>query len=416
MQTNAHGIPVDIAPALECFPLREALLAYTGACVKQSSPALLADLLATIAKPDLYDLPGLSTLVSNPTTTKETLRESQTQWLNRLALGDELWVKYTTGTTGPPVPIPQSRLFQYDQLFLAPLRAARYRAPNLEPDATVLALTDNPDCDTVIWPNPWGGLVCQYYLGDDPAAADGLSRTVAELEPDLITAKPSLAKQLAALSSRGELLVPCPVLVSGAEISRAAKKAYEQALGVPVIEAFGLTETGLIASDCDCGAGLAIDRDVAIEVLDAEDRAVTDGQFGHLVVTSLRNIVLPIVRYATGDTITLGVAPRCDRGLHIQAIGGRVLPPFVSREGQLVPAARFHALFTHFPIVEFQMVQTRAGELDVVAEAHEGEPVDCDAMAEWIRNRSALTMRVRVRLAAIQTKGKFRRYVSMLDS
>jgi phenylacetate-coenzyme A ligase PaaK-like adenylate-forming protein len=410
------AIPVDITPAIECLPLREALLSYSEARTIQSDPVRLSDLIATLNERALYDVPALSSFAATPRTTKEGLRDHQALWLNRLALADELWLKYTTGTTGPPLPIPQTGLFQFDQLFLAPLRAARHRAPHLKPSATILALTDNPDCETVIWPNPWGGMVCQYYFSDELAAATDLSRTLAELEPDLITAKPSLTQRLATLSLTGELSVPCPILVSGADISAVAKTSYEQALGVHVIEAFGLTETGLIASDCSCGGGLAIDRDVAIEVLDGDERPVAIGEFGGLILTSLRNSVLPIVRYATGDTVSIGEAsPQCNRGQHIVAIGGRLLRPFRGRDGRLLPAARFHSLFANFEITEFQMVQTHIGQLDVVVQGRDGVTLDARAIEGWIVARSSCDVRARVRLDTVDTSGKFQRYVSMID-
>src|SRR5262249_49778812 len=147
------------------------------------------------------------------------------------------------------------------------------------------------------------------------------------------------------------------------------KDAAHRQFAGPIVEAYGLTETGLVASDCPCGEGYRVDPDVIVEVLDDDNRPVRSGAIGQIVVTSLRNRVLPLVRYATGDLAQApGERARCGARAHLAALVGRAMRPFRSADGRLIPPARFHALFSAFPIAEFQLTETSPGALRLAVE------------------------------------------------
>ncbi|BCJ07382.1 hypothetical protein PRtIB026_A28950 [Pseudomonas sp. RtIB026] len=351
-----------------------------------------------------------------PVTTKDDLRLRLEQWINRAVISEPLWVKMTSGTTGPPTSVVQTADFQFDNLFLRPLRALEAIGLSAEPECVILALTDNPDCEDVMWPNPWGGAVIQICINElVQADIEKLWGIIDIVRPKLITTKPSLLSALAALDGFGFSGLPgAAVLVSGANFTSAQRLHYRALLGVPIVEAYGLTEVGLMAVSCSCGCGLKVDQDVLVEVLDSDGVPVAPGEIGQLVITSLRNRALPLIRYATGDLARLGLNnAQCDSGdaVHILELAGRELRPFRSVEGRPISAARFHALFTAFPILEFQLTQKSIDCWQLDVEVADGAVIDAQAMRLWVEQRVGTPLNILVRFCIVDTKkGKFQRY------
>lgn len=75
-------------------------------------------------------------------------------------------------------------------------------------------------------------------------------------------------------------------------------------LGCPVADAYGMSElSAMVAMECPTHSGLHVNTDqVYVEVLDPNsDVPVQLGEVGEVVVTDLNNILMPLIRYRTGD-------------------------------------------------------------------------------------------------------------------
>lgn len=83
-----------------------------------------------------------------------------------------------------------------------------------------------------------------------------------------------------------------------------------------IVDAYGLSETGLIAMGCREGRGLhVLDDACLVELVDPDGERVLDsGATGEIVVTRLGGTAAPLVRYRTGDVARLDAEPcRCGR-------------------------------------------------------------------------------------------------------
>jgi phenylacetate-coenzyme A ligase PaaK-like adenylate-forming protein len=280
----------------------------------------------------------------------------------------------------------------------------------------VIALTENPDCVDTIWPDPWGGATIQVKL--DESNIDSLGSTlrrIAGVYADVVTLKPSLLELLMANSSTR--IASC-LFVSGSDISVDMQKAAASRFGVPVVEGYGTTETQLIASNCSAFAGLHVDCDVGVEVVDELGRTLPDGELGSLVFTSLRNSALPLIRYCTGDFGRIDRS-RCVCGRvspRITALAGRNMGNFSTKRGSKISPTRFHALFDAVPIREFQMTEARQGHWSVVVEPIEGQTESSvdelkAKVAFFIRERAAADVELDVTIGAVDRgSGKYQRY------
>lgn len=84
---------------------------------------------------------------------------------------------------------------------------------------------------------------------------------------------------------------------------------------------YGTRETGAIAYQCSCGKMHVIDENVYINEIIAEDQ----NNYGELVLTSLVNTAMPLIKYRTGDIVEMAESscPCGRKGVIINRIYGR---------------------------------------------------------------------------------------------
>ncbi len=113
----------------------------------------------------------------------------------------------------------------------------------------------------------------------------------------------------------------------------------ENQFGVPVINEYGASETGIIAIG-KAGGSLPIDsRLMHVEILDEENKPIPYGESGKIVVTSLFNKAHPFIRYEIGD---LGVL-NLEKGKPVLTqLQGRVGDYAILPDGKKIPALAFY--------------------------------------------------------------------------
>ncbi|HEY8550261.1 MAG TPA: AMP-binding protein [Vicinamibacterales bacterium] len=206
----------------------------------------------------------------------------------------------------------------------------------------------------------------------------------------------------------------------------AVRERIESRWETRVIDHYGLTEVGPVAFECwEAPGGLHVNEDEFIaEVLDAEGRAVPDGETGELVLTNLGRIASPVIRYRTGDIVRPRRTP-CACGRRWLWLDGGIVSradDMINVRGVNVYPAAIEALVRQFEeVVEFRTtVSTRGGmrALSVEIELSTGED-DRIAAALMRRLRESLSLAVPVRCVPPGTLPRFemkaRRFVRSED-
>jgi phenylacetate-CoA ligase len=158
------------------------------------------------------------------------------------------------------------------------------------------------------------------------------------------------------------------MIVATAEVLEGFRDAIQQAFHVPVYDSYGLREAGLIGHECEHQNMHCVEEQVLLETMDPNTLEPTSGE-GELVVTNLVGHVMPVLRYRTGDIVTLNEAPcACGRSLrHIKVTGGRTVDFIVTSKGLWLSGFTFVYLHKHIPgIVKLQVQQDRIGEVRVL--------------------------------------------------
>jgi phenylacetate-CoA ligase len=135
------------------------------------------------------------------------------------------------------------------------------------------------------------------------------------------------------------------ILTSASTLHPFMREKVESVFGCRVFDRYGCREVGSIACECPHHTGLHVfPWGNYVEIVDDEGQAVPPGTEGNILVTSLTNYAMPLVRYQIGDRGSLAPEGSClcgRSGQMIQRITGRLTDDFRTRAGRLIPGIYF---------------------------------------------------------------------------
>jgi phenylacetate-CoA ligase len=162
---------------------------------------------------------------------------------------------------------------------------------------------------------------------------------LARLDPLYLYTFPSnLDGLLTVLGDARGMLPSLRRIYCGAEVvDPALRERARTALGVEIAENYGSTEA-FVAWECRDGRLHVNAEHVLVEIVDEAGRSAEPGVLGRMLVTTLQNSVMPLVRYEIGDWGALagGRCP-CGRTLPLlERVAGRAVSLFRTATGRIV--------------------------------------------------------------------------------
>ena len=217
-----------------------------------------------------------------------------------------------------------------------------------------------------------------------------LERIVDELNhlrPDTLGVYPSALVQLINAARTGELqIAPRAIATGGEPLFAETRAAAEELFGAPIHNWWLCSEVGPVGIGCGRGPGVHLSDDLLIiEPVNEDNQAVASGELSSKVLlTSLYNAALPLIRYELTDQIT-PLDAACPCGSEHRLIAdpyGRLDDSF--RYGDVVvhPHVFRSLLGSQAGIAEYQVRQTRDGAAILVRGI-----ADTRALAEQLQMR-----------------------------
>jgi phenylacetate-CoA ligase len=201
--------------------------------------------------------------------------------------------------------------------------------------------------------------------------------------PKVVRGYPSSIYILASFAreKRLQLHSPDAIITSSETLLPQYRAVIEEMFDCPVYDWYGTNERVLTACQCErrrfyhisAGTGIA-------EYLDLGSIRERNTDAKSLVVTTLVNTVMPLIRYRVGDLVfpESGVC-ECGRGLPlIRSVLGRLDDILITSDHRYVSPVRFYVLFQEFDMVrQFQVIQRDPDEVlvrvDCLREFHDSE-------------------------------------------
>jgi phenylacetate-CoA ligase len=253
-----------------------------------------------------------------PPITKAEIQANRAELVTeQLPLGGKFgWTTKTSGTTGPPLIIENSQLGnemyhflaqrsrRWDRIGPSSLAADIRQRPNLprRPDGTPL-----PDGETLHRPT-WPGI--GHYFETGPFIGFAKSNTLKNIadwielnQPAYIQTDSSLIEHLAfEFQSKPPLRSVLNFKAISEPMTAGQRARVEKMFGARVSQGYGLNEVGIAASTCREGYRYHVhDEHCLLEIVDDNNLPTKPGYYGRILITTLTNFAMPLLRYDTGD-------------------------------------------------------------------------------------------------------------------
>lgn len=209
-------------------------------------------------------------------------------------------------------------------------------------------------------PGPFRGFPARLPLAE---IVQGLNAT----QPDVLMGYPSAMRVLAEEARGGGLAIrPARVHCMGEPLSGALRDQLAELWGARVSNGWSASEALVLGQGCGVAPGLHVNDDlVIVEPVDLHDRRVAPGfRSEKLYLTNLYNLALPLIRYELTDQLTLA-CESCPCGsafTRIESVHGRLDERFVYRDGVVVDPESFDSVLSRERAVyEYQVRQTDGG-------------------------------------------------------
>lgn len=182
--------------------------------------------------------------------------------------------------------------------------------------------------------------------------------------PKLILAYPQAIYDLARFAEREGLPMSpqAAIIVSGGTLYPYMREPIERVFQCRVFDRYGSREVGDIACERPGRPGLWVAPwGNYLEIVDGDGNRVADGCSGEILVTSLTNFAMPLVRYRIEDRGVLSPVRSNGGDRHgqvLEAVLGRSYDMFVNRHGVLVESGQFmELLYFKDWVSKYQVIQ-----------------------------------------------------------
>jgi phenylacetate-CoA ligase len=182
-------------------------------------------------------------------------------------------------------------------------------------------------------------------------------------DPDYLLTYPSNLQALAAyfLKNGLELTRLKEVRTLGETLGSEVHSLCRQAWNVSLVDMYSTQEVGYVALQCpDNPNNYHVQSESQfVEIVDDEGKACGEGQVGRVLLTSLHNFAMPLIRYEVGDYAKVGPPCSCGRGLPVLSqILGRVRNMITLPSGEKRwPSFNISLLFNELSVNQFQFIQ-----------------------------------------------------------
>jgi len=211
------------------------------------------------------------------------------------------------------------------------------------------------------------------FLDISRNAISSYMNLVDEYQPDWMYSAPSSAFEWAQVySSQSRKISSLKMIqVSGEQLFDEQRNLIERAFNCPVVNQYGCHEFWILSYECPERTMHAWGDDLLLETIN-DNVDAQSGKVGELVVTSLTNRIMPLIRYKLGDIVQMNVSNcKCpNTNFTLTPLGGRT-SDIVITEQRVLSALFLNGIFFDFirhhdqALLEFQVVQTDYGHFEI---------------------------------------------------
>ena len=207
-----------------------------------------------------------------------------------------------------------------------------------------------------------------HFTPEEMAAC---ARAVNDQKPDLIMGYTASVYWLAKYMDQHEIEVvrkPRVVVLTAQTCYPFMREMIEKVFKCHVCDHYGSREVGPVVWQAEDGNYCICDKFDFIEIVDDADQPVEPGGEGRVLVTTLHNYAMPLIRYDIGDRAVAGetVIVNGYEFPTLRKLTGRISEDFVGPSGSFVSGLAFVKIFCFRDWVdEFQVIQRERNFVEI---------------------------------------------------
>ncbi len=308
-----------------------------------------------------------------PVLIKADLREKLSLFLDEHSNRKNFYKEHTSGSTGTPLTLWQSRKTLHHWYALYEARIRKWNHVSRDDRWAIIGgqmVARYSQKKPPFW--VWNQAFHQLYLSSyhiSEINAESYLSVLKKYQIRYILGYPSSLTTLSELALKQGLVVPSmEVVISNAEpLFDYQRSVISDAFNCPVVNTYGMSELVCGASECEQGSMHCWPEAGIIEVMeDRQDKILPTQSTGRIIATGLLNFDMPLIRYETGDRGSLksGICT-CGRQLPmIYNIEGRIDDVIVTPDGRTI--GRLDPVFkVDIPIIEAQIIQEKTDTIRI---------------------------------------------------
>lgn len=234
-----------------------------------------------------------------------------------------------------------------------------------------------------------------------PELISEFTRSLADFNPVLISTYTNAMHLVARQMERESIRVPALRAIQGTSepLPPIIRERLQRVFNCEVYDKYGSRETNIVSHESPCHDGMLIQvENVAEEFLNDDGAACQPGETGRVVLTTLNNFAMPLIRYETSD-LAAPLTGCCASGLglpRMSHVTGRQQDLIVTPNGAYIDAYLFSFLIMRFEEVEwFQVVQDSLERLRIRLMTPAGIARQrCDEIVERIHHHTGYPFRI----------------------
>lgn len=277
---------------------------------------------------------------------------------------------HTSGSSGQPSWTHYDWASWIRKKYLSKLRARFECGMNIGDRVAIFECTDDAKKNHV---KPLSRRLSRHLFIKNFSIFTSLEKVLAEIiafNPKVIYSSPGHLFELARHIESKRLKIPgLRVIFTSSEYLELPTRNYiSMVFACPVYDIYGSTEFKEVAWECPSCEGYHINEDeVFVEVLN-DGQPARMGEVGDIVLTDLRNKVMPLIRYSIGDKGML-IDKQCSCGMTfglMKPCAGRSSEYIKLPNGQKLSPYLFTTSIEKIQgLLHYQIVQTEAAEIEV---------------------------------------------------
>jgi len=303
-----------------------------------------------------------------PITAKALVRDRTAEFFSSFIppAHGKVTVKPTSGSTGEPMEVRKTqRHYEINSLENQRLkRGWGYSDHKLMVHISV-PYADHPSGQIEEEETANGGRWWKLYTSESRVARDLLRR----VSPSFVMSSPSMILAVLEQCREASETLPLKLISTVAEVlPDELRELVRQMPGCRLADMYGTIETGLIAGQCPlCDAYHPADRHLILELITEDGRWPEPGEMGRVIVTTLFNRAMPLIRYETGDYAELAPANGCPRSsLAIRRIVGRERNLFKMPDGSKVLPRLPHRVVHELALRQYKLIQRTLTDIELL--------------------------------------------------